>query len=104
MWRITIPAENQWGLSDAENVWIKLNQQYYPDGYDDLDLFYLITGRWTDTQWYGYGDIDKDNWEEIIISPTRDIDYNNRKVTFKIKSTDYMYILGYKDFWNYVAL
>lgn len=99
LFNIDIPSENEWGTTDYENVWIKLNQQLYPDGYDDLDLFYLITGRWTDTNWYGSDYITKDNWTEMIINPTTDLDYENRTITFDITSTDFMYLMGYKNEW-----
>jgi hypothetical protein len=98
LYRVNIPAENEWGTEDFENVWIKLNQQFYPNGYDDLDLLYLITGKWSQGIPYGRGTESLINWEELTLKDSTAYSVNTleRKVTFKIYDTDNMYLLGYR--------
>jgi len=87
LYRIKIPALDEWD----ENIWVNWNIQGYPDGYDNIDLVYLITGRWTETSGWSNGDLSLDNWEEVT---NYTFDNINGTVTFDIEDTDYMYVLG----------
>ncbi|MCD4793169.1 MAG: hypothetical protein K8R54_08055 [Bacteroidales bacterium] len=100
LWRIKIPKIteevddqgnflNEWGQID--NVWVNWNYQGYPDGYDKLDLTYLVNGRWTESEYWGEGDLSLDNWEEV---PGLIYDKTNETVTFDIDNTDYMYVMA----------
>jgi len=91
LFRIPIPKLNDptWG----ENVWVHWNQQGYADGYYELDLIYLITGRWTEFSSWGMGTPSLSNWEEL---PIGSYTYNSSDstVTFNINNTDYIYAMG----------
>jgi len=89
LYRIKIPAENEWEMN---NVWIRWNLQGYPDGYSDIDLIYLITGKWTESISWGTGELSLSNWEEVT-----EYTYNNidQTVVFDINNTDYMYVMAY---------
>ncbi len=89
LFRIKIPATNEWGTED--NVWINWNYQGYPDGYDIIDLTYLINGRWTSVNDWGSTDFNLDNWEEVT-----NYTYNTfeNTVSFQIYNTDYMYVMA----------
>ena len=89
LYKIKIPAENEWGEED--NVWVKYNYQGYPDGYDDIDLIYLINGKWTENIAWGTGNISLYNWEEVA---NYSFDLSNQSVTFEINNTDNMYIIA----------
>jgi len=87
LFRIPIPKldDPDWG----DNVWVNWNEQGYPDGYDELDLIYLITGRWTINDSWGTGTPSTINWQEIPNATVID-----STVTFKIGNTDYLYVMG----------
>ncbi len=89
LYKIKIPAENEWG--EENNVWVKYNYQGYPDGYDDIDLIYLIDGKWTENIDWGTGNLSLYNWEEVA---NYSFDLTNQSVTFEINSTDNMYIIA----------
>ncbi|RLD52842.1 MAG: hypothetical protein DRI94_01830 [Bacteroidetes bacterium] len=89
LYKIKIPAENEW--SEEDNVWVKYNYQGYPDGYDDIDLIYLINGKWTENIAWGTGNISLYNWEEVA---NYSFDLSNQSVTFEINNTDNMYIIA----------
>ncbi len=85
---------NEWG--QLNNVWVNWNLQGYPDGYDKLDLTYLINGRWTDIYDWGSGQLSLDNWEELALDAYQ-YDIINNMVSFEIYNTDYLYVMG-KDY------
>lgn len=89
LYRIKIPEINEWG--EVDNIWVNWNYQGYPDGYDALDLQYIINGRWTINDAWGSGNLSLYNWEEVD-------DYNydtiNKEVEFGIENTDYMYVMA----------
>ena len=89
LYRIKIPKINEWG--DTDNVWVNWNYQGYPDGYDALDLQYIINGKWTINDAWGSGELSLYNWEEV---PLYTYDIINKKVEFEIESTDYMYVMA----------
>lgn len=89
LYRIKIPAEDEWG--DENNVWVSYNYQGYPDGYDDIDLTYLINGRWSENIEWGTGQLSLINWEEV---PEFTFNSAEQTVTFDIYSTDYMYVMA----------
>lgn len=89
LYRIKIPAENEWGVEN--NVWVKYNYQGYPDGYDNIDLIYLINGKWTETVTWGTGNLSLTNWEEVS---DYTFDINDNSVSFTINNTDYMYVMA----------
>jgi len=88
LYRIKIPGENEWG--EENNVWVKYNYQGYPDGYDDIDLIYLINGRWSETIYWGEGELSLVNWEEVFFT----FNTTDQTVTFEISNTDYMYVMA----------
>ncbi|MCF6365321.1 MAG: hypothetical protein L3J35_03880 [Bacteroidales bacterium] len=85
---------NEWGQLD--NVWVNWNLQGYPDGYDNLDLTYLINGRWTSNYIWGSGPLSLDNWEEFAPDAFQ-YDSVGKIVSFDIYNTDYMYVMA-KDY------
>lgn len=85
---------NEWGQLD--NVWVNWNLQGYPDGYDNLDLTYLINGRWTNILDWGSGQLSLDNWEELAPDAYQ-YDFINNIVSFDIYNTDYLYVMA-KDY------
>lgn len=87
LYRIKIPALDEW----EENIWVNWNIQGYPDGYDNIDLVYLITGRWTELSGWSNGDLSLENWMDDV---KYSYDSENKTITFKIKDTDYMYVMG----------
>ncbi len=87
LYRIKIPSLDEWD----ENIWVNWNIQGYPDGYDNIDLIYLITGRWTGLSGWSNGDLSIDNWEEV---DTYTYDNISKTITFNIENTDYMYVMG----------
>jgi len=91
LYKIKIPRLNEWGIEFDDNIWIKWNYQRYPDGYDDTDIFYLITGRWTEESDWGYGEVSLANWEEVDA-----FYYNGMEgtVRFNINNTDYIYVMA----------
>jgi hypothetical protein len=89
LYRINIPGENEWGIEN--NVWVNYNIQGYPDGYDAIDLIYLIMGRWTETTEWGSDVFSLDNWE---VADTYTLNVNEESVSFEILDTDYMYVMG----------
>ncbi len=72
------------------------NLQGYPDGYDNLDLTYLINGRWTNIFDWGSGSLSLDNWELVSVY---EFDIINKTVSFEINNTDYMYVMA-RDYIN----
>lgn len=91
-YRIPIPKLNDPDWDD--NVWVNWNDQGYPDGYDELDLIYLITGRWTVNDQWGAGNPSLFNWEPFPVD-SFDFDLSiDSSVTFQIKNTDYIYVMG----------
>ena len=95
LYRIKIPRLDEWGSGEANNIWVNWNYQGYPDGYDKLDLTYLVNGRWTESEYWGEGDLSLDNWEEV---PGLIYDKTNETVTFDIDNTDYMYVMA--EYWG----
>ncbi len=91
LYKIKIPKINEWGGEYADNVWVNWNYQGYPEGYDPLDLTYIINGRWTEYDAWGAGDFSFANWEEVTYY---NYDITNQKVTFNIQNTDYMYVMA----------
>jgi len=89
LYRIKIPAEDEWG--EENNVWVKYNYQGYPIGYDDIDLIYLINGRWTENDTWGTGNLSHANWEEVN---NYTLNISDQSVTFEIDNTDYMYVMA----------
>jgi hypothetical protein len=91
LYRIPIPKLNDPAWDD--NVWVNWNNQGYADGYYQLDLVYLITGRWTQNDPWGTGTPSLYNWEEL---PAESYTYNtsDSTVTFNINNTDYIYSMG----------
>jgi hypothetical protein len=89
LYKILIPQKDTWD----DNVWVNWSNQGYPDGYDDLDLIYLITGRWTELNAWGTGNPSLHNWIEI---PEESYVFNpaDSTLTFDIYDTDYMYVMG----------
>ena len=87
LFRITIPITNEWGAGN--NIYVTWNDQYYPDGYEKIDLVYLINGKWTINGW-GDQPISYANWEEV------DYTFNQQDSTinFEIEDTDYLYVLA----------
>ncbi len=89
LYKIKIPRINEWGETD--NIWVNWNYQGYPDGYDVLDLQYIINGKWTIEDAWGSGNLSLNNWEEVI---DYDFDTTNRTVQFEIENTDYLYVMA----------
>jgi hypothetical protein len=87
LYRIPIPKLNDavWG----ENIWVEWDDFGYPVGYNSLDLYYLITGRWTEAADHGTGIPSLANWQEIPNTAVMD-----STITFKIANTDYIYVMG----------
>lgn len=97
LYRIKIPRLNEWGSGEDNNIWVNWNYQGYPDGYDKLDLTYLVTGKWAENvSWGDSVALSLTNWEEVP-----DFYYNetDETIRFDIENTDYMYVMA-----NYFGL
>ena len=87
-YRIKIPKYNEWG--NDNNIRVDTNYQAFPHGFYELDLVYLINGKWTENNEWGQGEYSINNWEEVT-----EYTYNqdNKSITFEINNTDYMYVI-----------
>lgn len=88
LYRIIIPMYDEW----PENIWTKFNNQGYPQGFEEADLYFLINGKWSSDIDWGEGDYSTLNWEEVedyTINP------KNNTVTFNMYDTDYLYVICY---------
>lgn len=93
LYRIKIPKINEWGTED--NIWVNWNYQGYPNGYDALDLKYIISGKWNEYDAWGSGEISLVNWEEVL---GFNYDFANKSVSFYIDNTDYLYVMATSEF------
>ena len=91
LYKINIPAKNEWGTGVENNMWINYNNQGYPNGYNEQDLMYIINGRWTENYSWGTGSLSFDNWEEVS---DYSYDISNKTVSFQINDTDYIYVMA----------
>jgi len=89
LYQIKIPEIDEWG--QGNNVYIEWTQQGYPNGYNKLDLNYIISGKWRDEGSYGTENASLVNWEVVS---DYEFDVAAYKVSFEITSTDYMFTLA----------
>jgi hypothetical protein len=89
VYRIKIPRLDQWGGS--HNIFVNWTRQGYANGYDKTDLSYIINGRWTSSDNWGFGEISMENWELV---GQYDLDTEKDQVSFKIFDTDYIYVVA----------
>lgn len=88
LYRIIIPRTNEWGEDD--NIWVAWNNQGYPNGYEQIDLIYLLNGQWTQSGgWGGNLEMNLTNWEEIGYK----YDNENNTINFEVQDTDWIYAL-----------
>ena len=88
LYKIKIPKYNEWG--ENNNIRIDTNYQAFPNGFVELDLTYLINGKWTENDYWGEGDYSLDNWEQIT---EYTFNAHNNSITFPIYNTDFMYVI-----------
>ena len=88
LYRIKIPKLDEWG--EADNIYVNWNNQGYPDGYDQTDLYYIISGIWSPLNDWGTGYFSLENWE-----PVQDFNLNSdeNSISFDIYNTDYIYVI-----------
>ena len=87
LYRIKAPRYNEWS---NEEIWTEFNKQGYPNGFIDLDLYYLINGKWNSSGGYGTSGYSMTNWEKVS---NYTIDTEGHSITFLMDKTDYIYVL-----------
>lgn len=88
VYKIRIPAFGQWGQS--RNIFIELNKQGYPVGYNKSDLKDIILGYWQPFS-NNNKEVSLANWESV---ENYNIDFENNTVSFQIENTDYIYVIA----------
>lgn len=88
IYKIRIPAYGQWG--ENRNIFIEINKQGYPIGYNKNDIKDIILGYWQPFS-DGNKDISLANWETV---DTFDINFYDNSISFQIDNTDYIYIIA----------